>query len=799
MKHLTVKASIVLILGGGLVLSGLLGVFPGAHEEIHTLVVAERNDPVGPTALIPPQMARETSCAAANNGSCSGGFTQVITTPTGVAGGSVAWGDYDNDGDLDILLAGSTGSVYETEVWRNDGGDTFTLASTDPTGVHEGGAVWGDYDDDGDLDILLSGNTGVTIVTEVWENDGGTFSLASSDPTNLRQGSVAWGDCDNDGDLDILLAGNSVSSGGVTEVWRNEGGGTFTPTITSLTGVIESSVAWGDYDDDGLLDILFTGYNSTTTSRVTEVWRSSGACVYTQASTAPTGIWRGDATWGDYDNDGDLDILLTGSTGTDYVTEVWRNDGSDIFTQASTDPTGVNSSSAAWGDYDDDGDLDFLLAGHTGSIPIAEVWRNDGGDTFTQASTDPSGVSSAGVAWGDYDDDGDLDILLTGITGSTRVTEVWRNEACRCSGAIFTQASTAPTGLDYGSVDWGDYGDDGDLDILLAGYTGSTRVTEIWVNNSYAGTFIKSLTVITGTSDGDVSWGDYDHDGDEDILLSGWSNGGRVTQVWRNDMGAFTLANSDPTAVNHSSVDWGDYDDDGDLDILLAGYTGSARVTQVWQKNGSLYTLASVAPTGVEYGSVEWGDYDHDGDLDILLSGYTGSTRVTEVWQNDGGVFTSASTAPTGVRRGAAAWGDYDDDGDLDILLSGDSSGGRVTEVWQNNAGVFTSASSAPTGLDYASVAWGDYDDDGDLDILLSGRADGPNYVTEIWENDGGTFTLARGDLTGAYLGDVAWGDYDNDGDLDILLTGATGTGRVTEVWRSECYEAYIPLILRNY
>jgi hypothetical protein len=131
--------------------------------------------------------------------------------------------------------------------------------------------------------------------------------------------------------------------------------------------------------------------------------------------------------WGDYDDDGDLDILLAGRMGSVRVTEVWRNDGSDTFTQASTDPTGVGDGSVVWGDYDDDGDLDILLTGLTGSVRVTEIWKNDGG-TFTLAIDQLTGVSNSSVAWGDYDDDGDLDILLTGTTGSARVTEVWRSE-----------------------------------------------------------------------------------------------------------------------------------------------------------------------------------------------------------------------------------------------------------------------------------------------------------------------------------------------------------------------------------
>jgi predicted nucleotidyltransferase len=747
-----------------------------------------------------------TGCAgAAADGSCSGGFTQASTDPTGVYLGSAAWGDYDDDGDLDILLVGYTGGTRVTEVWRNDGSDTFTLASSDPPGVFNGDVDWGDYDDDGDLDILLTGSSSSGRVTEVWRNDGSdTFTLASSAPTSVSDSSVAWGDYDDDGDLDILLAGFTESLTYVTEVWRNDGSDTFTLASSDPTGVTYSGVAWGDYDDDGDLDILLAGYTDGA-ARVTEVWRNDGGGTFTLASAAPTGFFLGSVAWGDYDDDGDLDILLAGDAGSTYVTEVWRNNGADTFTLASSDPTGIADCDVAWGDYDDDGDLDILLAGYTdGDTGVTEVWRNEGSDTFTLANTDPTGVYQASAAWGDYDDDGDLDIFLSGRdSGDNPVAEVWRNETCRCAGSVFAQTDIVLTSVDNSGMAWGDYDDDGDLDILLAGYTGSAYITQLWRNDG-GGTFTQASVALTCIRLGSVAWGDYDDDGDLDILLAGATGSTtRTTEVWRNnDNGTFTQISTSPTGVSGGGAVWGDYDDDNDLDILLTGHTGTSGVTEVWRNDGGTFVQASIPLTGVSNSSVAWGDYDDDGDLDILLAGYTGSaTRVSEVWRNDGGTtFVQVSAAPTGVSNSSVAWGDYDDDGDLDILLAGTTGSTRVTEVWRNDgSGTFTQASVDPTGVSDGSVVWGDYDDDGDLDILLTGYT-GSTRVTEVWRNDGsGTFTQAGVDLTGVSNSSVAWGDYDDDGDLDLLLAGSTGSARVTEVWRSACFQVFLPLGLRNH
>ena len=294
-------------------------------------------------------------------------FTDIGAAMTGVYG-SVAWGDYDNDGDLDVLVAGGIGSGPISKVYRNDGAGAFTDIGAALTGV-DGAVAWGDYDNDGDLDILLAGSDGANRVAKLYRNDGGgAFTEISAGLTGVSGAAVAWGDYDNDGDLDILLTGYVGSNVGISKVYRNDGGGVFTDIGAALTGVFAGSVAWGDYDSDGDLDILLAGWVPFST-RLAKVYRNDGGGVFTDTGAALTGVAYSSVAWGDYDNDGDLDILLAGATVSNYVSHVYRNDGSDVFTDVGAALTGVASGSVAWGDYDNDGDLDILLAGMGFSPP----------------------------------------------------------------------------------------------------------------------------------------------------------------------------------------------------------------------------------------------------------------------------------------------------------------------------------------------------------------------------------------------------------------------------------------------
>jgi hypothetical protein len=838
---------------------------------------------------------------------CLAGFIDLGWDLVAVNGSSVAWGDYDNDGDLDFLLSGGTGSTRVSIVYRNDGASGFTDIEAGLTGVAYGAVAWGDYDNDGDLDILLTGGTGSGEVTEVYRNDGSdTFSEIPAGLFGVSSSSVAWGDYDNDGDLDILLAGHDGSSA-VTRVYRNEGGGGFIDLGVVLEGAYHGSVAWGDYDNDGDLDILRTGDDGSY-APASRLYRNDGGGAFSEIAAGLTGVWYSSVAWGDADHDGDLDILLTGRDGaSNPVSSVYRNDGGGSFTDIGAGLTGVYRGSVAWGDADNDGDLDILLTGATRLSspydPVTVVYRNDGGGAFSDIGAGLPGVAFSSVAWGDADNDGDLDILLTGFDGSGSVSAVYRSLDClhitvhdppahevgvaleanvqatfdgdvnagtvtsatfvlhghlgglasgvlsydggsrtvtldpsrdfhagevlrvsATSGILSTEpAPLTPYGwqftagpvrersfagfadigagliaVEHSSVAWGDYDNDGDLDILLAGEDSAENDVSKLYRNDAGGAFSDVGAALTGVSRSSVAWGDYDNDGDLDILLTGHGGTDNVSKVYRNDGGMFTDIGAGLTGVTASSVAWGDYDNDGDLDILLTGLDDTTPVSKVYRNDGvSGFTEVGAGLTGVYGGSVAWGDVDNDGDLDILLAGTAFvdyepfEVPVSKVYRNDGGgAFSDIGTGLTAVRYSSAAWGDYDNDGDLDILLAGRAGTSpqtyRVSSVYRNDGGgVFTDIGAGLTGVESGSVSWGDYDNDGDLDILLSGYSGG-GRVSKVYRNDTPSgFTDIGAGLTGVSWSSVAWGDYDNDGDLDILLSGYSGGGRVSKVYRN--------------
>ncbi len=346
-----------------------------------------------------------------------------------------AWGDFDQDGDDDLYL-----SKWEqpNALFRNDGGDAFTDITMP---VHElggnqwsGRAVWGDSDNDGDLDLYVA----QSLEGALLRNDGwaGFVDVTGGNPLLMngrRSRGVAWGDYDADGLIDLYVAA-SVGNNNESRLLHNDGGNAFTD-VTAISGPVGDpatgrGVAWADCDNDGDLDFyLANGSNQElgVDRRINRLFENLGDGTFADSTSGPlfsTGHSRGVA-WGDYDNDGDFDLYVAaisavGTIGDNGENHLFRNDGALVFTDVT--PANLICSGStrdcSWIDYDNDGDLDLYLVATNAPC---KLFRNDGGNVWTDVATGPiAGNSGNGnsASWSDYDNDGDLDVFIAYATGT---------------------------------------------------------------------------------------------------------------------------------------------------------------------------------------------------------------------------------------------------------------------------------------------------------------------------------------------------------------------------------------------
>ncbi len=353
--------------------------------------------------------------------------------------------------------------------------------------------------------------------------------------------------------------------------------------FAKVNGPWDSGTAFGDFNNDGFLDFflgnrfganaLFMNNQNGTFSNVTDI-----------AGVGFKG-WTSGVSWADFNNDGFIDLYVC-NRDIPNILYLNRGDGTfeDVTVQAKVG-CDFNSYFGAWSDYDNDGFADIYVVNfELGQSNV--LYRNNGDGTFTDV-TFVAGVDghayakSRGVAWGDFDNDGFLDLFVNNQAEDV----LYNNNQDGTFTEITDQVGIFDSGNGYGCA-WGDYNNDGFLDLFVA-----NRYNRGVLFQNQQGISFIDVTVSSGldVAEGGVgcAWGDLDNDGYLDLYLyNAW--GGREYLFHNQGNGKFidimvTSGINNYTCGNTAS--FGDYDNDGDLDLLTTTYTATG--THLYQNNGS--------------------------------------------------------------------------------------------------------------------------------------------------------------------------------------------------------------------
>ena len=340
------------------------------------------------------------------------------------------------------------------------------------------------------------------------------------------------------------------------------------------------------------------------------------------------GVENGKVSWGDYDRDGDMDLALMGDASIGTITNVYKNNGEDGFTNTLQNFTKVIGGDIEFVDVDQDGWLDVAVSGNSSDGRISKLYINVKGQYFEESvsySEQVIGLSQADMEWADVDNDSDPDLIISGIDNENNFRTIYYTNIG--NGNFFEEKLFYSNGYIQGEIDIVDNNNDGDNDLFITGISGSVG-DQFYNNTRIDNTYYwggNHSDVDVGLSGGNTEYLDIDGDGLMDFLSIGKQDiNSSVVDSRSNLMDLNYLPK-----LSNIDFDFADYNNDGLSDVVISGedsQTGLG-ITKLYVTSSDLYgdqyqlIETDLELEGLRESSVDWIDYDKDGDLDLFITG----------------------------------------------------------------------------------------------------------------------------------------------------------------------------------
>ncbi len=550
----------------------------------------------------------------------------------------VCFGDLNNDGHMDIILARYDGCNI---IWYGRGSRKFSDGREIACYEYNLSIALGDLDGDGNLDLFVSRGSSAYVVLSSSASSAPTYSIAS------QSSAAAIGDLDGDGDLDVFTAGQN-------HILINDGNGVLT-VWQSLGGPGSTRVALGDLDSDGDLD-AFTATGSRELPFAPEpretknqkqgadwanrVWLNNGSGIFSDSGQLLGNLNSNDIDLGDLDGDGDLDACVGNCGGVD---KVWLNDGCGVFSDSgqALNTESSQTRSVSLGDLDGDGDLDILFGIWGGAS--SSVWMNRGNGVFFLLQKLPLGGTVASEI-GDLDGDGDLDVYIVCHASVGYNLIYYNQDKIIC-----------------------DFNNDYNVDIFLRNQNDGTN--QIWYMDRTTMSGQDPVLIIPDTDWHIEGVADFNRDKYKDLVLRNYRT--CLNQIWlmkgRKKIGQYFF-NKIP------DKDWhieglADFDRDGRPDLILSNYRHG--MNQIWYMVGVDKTGQAFLPSLPD---TSWriegaADFNGDNHPDLVLRNYI--TGENEVWFMENITRTGKQSLPPipDLDWKIEGIGDFNGDRKPDLLL----------------------------------------------------------------------------------------------------------------------------------
>lgn len=776
------------------------------------------------------------------------------------------WLDFDRNGYLDI-----TG---RTNIYLNNTVGGFNTYPASNWGLESPRGEWADFDNDGDLDLLQLANNGYDV--KLFQNTNGIYKEVFGNNFRPCNGALMWFDYNNDGFKDILTTGkNPIDNKYYTTIYKNTGNVKFVEQMQfNLPGKI-FSLFLTDYNADGWMDILCVAENLDNTTSLTLIKNGEGNGFSPVNNTTLNGQSSRIISTADLNNDGLSDFLVV--TIKDYVTineinyaicefKVISYNYNNSVTEIYNNVIQIQYVDPSITDINNDGNIDFLINGRTqyfqnivsvvnqrpNKITNATAVIEGNGVRFQWSATDDK-TPSAGLTYNlrigtspgvsnilsaHSNTSGILKMLKPGNMGTCtsvfyqlpKGTYYWNIQAIDNSfkGGAFMDADKSFTIPDIQASNLNAKIIDGNsLKLKWTNGNGTKRAVFCKIGTSGLAspsnnkTYLPSPLYGNGDQIGTSGWYCVYNGISDSVIVNNLSisnsyifqvfeysgNSGSevyMTAVGSGNPGVFgtALFSEQPNIPNTecsyftTTSEFIDYNNDGFLDIavyaqnpyiydVMSDPQKAYNALRIFRNNkDNTFEEQSMALPQYTGGAVSWADFDNNGFPDIAVCGYyfgqySGAYNTTKLYKNDNGIFSYFQNL-TSFHDGYFAWGDFNNDGNIDLAAGGQPGSVAPVSILYLNSGApdytMVEQPNVPLlGVSDGAAKWGDYNNDGWIDLVIAGNTNDGNYKVVLYENNKGidfinSTVLLQFERT--FLNsNIDWVDYDKDGNNDIIWT----------------------------
>ena len=782
-----------------------------------------------------------------------GSFARMNQNFVNLYDGDLSWVDLNKDGYLDLVVSGYN-ETPQINAYISKNNAQFFERSENTYGLPELFAskmAWGDLDNDGDIDLAISGiDAQNNNVFHIYYRENGKDNFVRETQFN---GSVASNgfleivDIDLDGDNDIKFPGGiNINSFFRSEYnpWYNDGGGNKNSSLGFFkisgaqrleyiqmgedgNGNIQSNasqwginlklkngdIAIGDYDNNGLDDIVFTGEdeNGVPVTKLFEGISNYAGFQWVESSIELVGLRESTADWVDYDMDGDLDLFITGLDSNSARTILYETEITNKDNQAPPKVTGLKAEDLgngkikfSWDTPSDDFSNNIGYVLRLGTTPGGTELSN----TFSNLETGNRLITLPPPIYSNsYEtslEPGTYYFAVQAIDGGLKAGEFSDESSytLKYEWKLLNQGGIVDRKIqsyENPVMKVGDIDNDNDLDLIYGTNDGSeTRVyTYNGVRlvqedgNGYARNIRNSRNIT------DIDIDDINSDGLSDIVINSFANtnNSQLRVYFGSETGNMEERGID-SGLYKGKVKIIDMNNDGQSEVVLIGLTadntsGKPKIYIYEMNSDRSFVKVDISEqiddlTGASY---DLGDVDNDQDIDILISGFDESQGLKAyIYKNVGNAGLDYKLEKTtnniaAIRDGTVDFIDFDSDGDLDAAVTGTGLQGDIFEIYKNdlNEGKenWPRIDLGLTGMRNGKTDLGDFNGDGFTDIIYSGLLEGSGKVTKLAEYTSATnsYVDSAFDVSDVIEASVEFGDIDGDGDLDFVLSGEDKDG----------------------